>query len=66
MEDLKTVPQLAREAGVTTRQADYAIREKEIQPAIRVGIIRLFDETGAHHLKEALEEIGGRREVDRG
>lgn len=63
MSDLKTLPQLAKEFGITERRCDYAAKSHGIEPTERLGIIRLYDRTAAEKIREAVTLIASRREA---
>ncbi|MEM8875283.1 MAG: hypothetical protein AAGD32_13635 [Planctomycetota bacterium] len=63
MPDFKTITDIAREAGVTQRQADYASREYGVEATARVGTIRVFDEHAANRIKSAIRRIARDREA---
>jgi hypothetical protein len=60
-ENLKTLPQLAREWGVTERRAGYAARVYQVPETQRVGAVRLFNSDDAARLKSAIVRVASNR-----
>lgn len=59
--DLKTLPQLAREWGMTERRVDYAARTYRVEETHRVGGMRVFDRDAAARLRSAIIRVGSNR-----
>ena len=55
-----TVADLAAESGKPTWRVQYIIRTRHIDPVERVGIFRLFDESGRQFVLAELQRIKGR------
>ena len=60
---LRTLGEIARLLDVPFHRVAYAVTTYEINEATRVGIIRLFDESGVQAIRAALSRIAGRRGV---
>ena len=55
---LLILPQVARLTGVSEFEADYAASSNRIEPACRVGIVRLFDRDAIARIVLALKRAG--------
>lgn len=58
-----TVGDFCRRFGKSERQITHAIDAARIEPAFRVGIVRVFDEAAAEQLAATLRRIEGRKAV---
>lgn len=56
VEKTLTLPQIARDAGVSERLADYRVRCAGIEPSGRVGIIRVYSSAQAEQIKRLVTE----------
>lgn len=61
--DLMTLREIARECGVRTHVAKYAIAEYRIEPRQRAGIIRLFSADQLPAIQAAIRRTTGHREA---
>ena len=59
--DLKTLPQLAKAFGVSTRRADYAAKAYHVAPTVTVANVRLFDQAAADELRRAILRVASNR-----
>lgn len=61
--NLKTIPQLAREWGITVRRVEWARDAYDVQPTeyIGAGKVRVFDPTAAALLKSAILRVASNR-----
>jgi hypothetical protein len=60
---LLTIRDIARECGVKTHRAKYAVDQYEIEPRQRAGIIRLWSTDQLPLIQSALNRIAGRKAV---
>ena len=60
-QDLLTLGQLAERVGATTHQTKYAVDQYRIEPAGRVGILRVWTEEAIPLVKGALTRIRSNR-----
>jgi hypothetical protein len=56
--ELKTLTEIAKDAGVPVHKARYAVESRGIQETCRLRHFRLFDETKAAEIRSALRRIG--------
>jgi hypothetical protein len=52
-----TVGKLAERFRVPQHKVAHVIRSRNIRPAFRVGILRVFDEKAARQIEQALDRI---------
>lgn len=57
-QNLQTLPALARRFRVTQRQIEYAAARYQIEPAARVGLVRVYDCLAAERIRSALVRTG--------
>jgi hypothetical protein len=55
---LKTLPAIARECGVSVRQASYAAEMSKITETGRIGVVRVYDAVAAEQIRYALVRTG--------
>ena len=55
-----TLGQIAARIGVTTHRVKYAIDQYRIEPAMRVGILRVWRERDIPRIKTALDRIASK------
>jgi hypothetical protein len=61
--DLLTIREVARELGVRTHRATYAVDQFDIEPRQRAGVIRLFSRDQLPEIRSAITRIAGNREA---
>lgn len=54
---LRTIGEVARLLGEPICRLEYAITSRRIEPAMRAGNYRLFDEAGVERIRRACAEI---------
>lgn len=55
--NLFTIGEIARRLGCQPSRIDYAIRSRNIEPAGRVGNLRVFSEANVEHIASELKRI---------
>ena len=56
-----TTGQIAKRYGVPRYQIEYIVESRSIEPARRIGIVRLFSRVSQARIKDALDVINARK-----
>jgi len=54
----RTLPELARQYGVSTRQAAHAVETYRVEETTRIAGARVYDERAAENVRRALARTG--------